>query len=167
MLLQTREIEISNCTFANIIHGPMQIFSVRNEYKEGMMPKDVLIKNNKYLSNAGGDINVFVQGSSGSVPVGVIKNVRAENNFIYGAANASISYSGAGGTSTIKNNLVAYSGNISISYSTGVTIAGNTVVDTSQKATYSTGSGNGSISDGGSNTATKLSKPSIIYDSRK
>jgi hypothetical protein len=50
MLLQTREIEVSNCTFANILHGPMQIFSVRNEFKEGMMPKDVTIKNNKYIN---------------------------------------------------------------------------------------------------------------------
>jgi hypothetical protein len=168
MLLQTRNIEIPNCTFMNIVHGPLQIFSVYNEFMEGIMPRDVVVKDCKFLNNCGVDVNVFVWGRNGGIAQGVLKNVRTENNFFYGSVDDTIIYSGAGNCS-IKNNLIAYSKKsrpVNIQYSSTITASDNVVVDISQKSLCNLGNGNSGITQN-SNTSTVLSKPTIIYDSRK
>lgn len=149
MLLQTRNVEISNCTFMNIIHGPIQIFSVYNEFMEGMMPRDVVVKDNKFINNYAIDVNVFVWGSSGTAQ-GVLKNVTTQNNFFYGSFNESIAYSGVGNSSIIGN-LVAYSRATytpaTLSQSAGVTVANNVVADSYTRQFYSIGAGVTGVSD--------------------
>lgn len=81
MLVQCREVEISNCTFQNIAQGPIQIFSVMNQFNEGIMPRNVVVKNNKFIGNARHDIGVFVWGTGGTVKEGVLKGVTITNNY--------------------------------------------------------------------------------------
>ncbi len=81
MLVQCREVEISNCTFQNIAQGPIQIFSVMNQFNEGIMPRNVVVKNNKFIGNGRQDIGVFVWGTDGVPKHGVLKNVSITNNY--------------------------------------------------------------------------------------
>ena len=150
MLLQTRKVEISNCTFMNIIHGPIQIFSVYNEFMEGMMPSDVVIKDNKFINNRGIDVNVFVWGSTGETAQGVLKNVTTQNNFFYGSFDESIAYSGAGNSSIIGN-LVASSKATytptTLSHSAGITVKHNVVADSYLRQFYTIGEKVAGVSD--------------------
>ena len=137
MLLQTRNIEISNCTFMNIVHGSINVLSVHDSFMEGHMPGDVVIKNCKFINNNWPDVYVYTWGSGGqdSVSRGVIKNITDENNFFAGQSGIAVSFWGVG-ESQIKNNLFAflnYPNAISIAHSKDVTVADNLLVDTDEK----------------------------------
>lgn len=80
MLIQCRGVEISNCTFRNIVHGAIQILSVADMFAEGVMPRDVVVKNNKFLGNAIEDVHIFTWGRGGTTS-GTITGVTVENNY--------------------------------------------------------------------------------------
>lgn len=80
ILLQGRDSKIVNCTFQNVMMGSVQILSVNDQFREAIVPANVQLANNKFLSNRGGDINVFAYGEKGSVP-GTIFNIDITNNY--------------------------------------------------------------------------------------
>ncbi len=103
MLIQCRGVEISNCTFQNIIHGAIQILSVADIFAEGIMPRDVVVANNKFLDNSIEDVHIFTWGRAGTTP-GTIRNVTVENNFFSGTGKYPVDILG-GGEITVANNL--------------------------------------------------------------
>lgn len=83
ILLQTRDSEIVNCTFRNVVMGAVQILSVTDQFREAIVPRNIKLKNNKFLNNQGGDVSIFTYGSQGpnaAVP-GTLQNVEVTNNF--------------------------------------------------------------------------------------
>lgn len=101
ILLQSRNSSIENCAFYNIVHGAVSIHSVLDIFAEALVPRDVSVKNNKFINNnAGfgleGDVSVFAYGSSAKPCVGAIKRIKIENNFIYGCAQAGVSFMSCG-----------------------------------------------------------------------
>ncbi len=103
MLIQCRGVEISNCTFQNIVHGAIQILSVADIFAEGIMPRDVVVKNNKFLGNAIEDVHIFTWGRGGTTP-GTITDVRVENNFFSGTGQYPVDILG-GGDIAVESNL--------------------------------------------------------------
>lgn len=104
MLIQCRDIEISGCTFQNILHGPLMIFSQADHFAEGVMPRNVVIKNNKFLHNSSTDVNVFTNGPEGAV-ANTITGVEVSNNFFFESQSRPITYKSAG-ASKITNNFI-------------------------------------------------------------
>ncbi len=105
MLIQCRDVEISNCTFRNIVHGAIQILSVADVFAEGIMPRDVVVKNNKFLGNAIEDVHIFTWGRGGTTP-GTIRNVTVTNNYFGGTGAYPVDILG-GGAITVEANLFA------------------------------------------------------------
>lgn len=109
ILLQVRNSEISNCTFQNVVMGAIQVLSVADQFREAIVPQNIVIKNNKFLTNKGRDISIFAYGSKGanaSIP-GTIDNVLVENNYFYNGESDAI-YALACGNLNILNNLFNY-----------------------------------------------------------
>ncbi len=104
MLIQCRDIVIDGCTFQNIIHTSLQIFSAADHFAEGIMPKNVVIKNNKFMHNGSGDVSVFTSGPEGAVS-GTIIGVETSNNFFFESQGRPISY-GSAGASKITDNFI-------------------------------------------------------------
>ena len=125
MLLQTRNMEVSNCTFMNIIHGPIQVESVGDSFTEGIMPRDVVIRNNKFINNYCEDVHVFTWGTSGATTPGSIKNVEIYNNIFVSSHSYPISFRGAGDSSAHNNLLYQTASDINIVYSSNVTTSNN------------------------------------------
>jgi hypothetical protein len=108
ILAQVRDSEISNNTFINIIHGSISIHSALDIFAEAIVPKNIVVKNNKFLGNNGGyglsgDVSVFAYGNNGTVS-GVISGIEIYNNFFYNGCQSGISLSGTS-NSIIKDNL--------------------------------------------------------------
>ncbi len=103
MLIQCRGVEISNCTFKDIVHGAIQILSVADIFAEGIMPRDVVVKDNKFLGNSIEDVHIFTWGRGGTTP-GTIRNVTVQNNFFHGTGYYPVDILG-GGDITVANNL--------------------------------------------------------------
>jgi len=167
MLLQTRNIEISNCTFMNIVHGAINIHSVHDEFMEGYMPANVTVKNCKFLSNNWPNVSVFTWGSDGqnSVSKGAIKNITVENNFFTGQTDIALSLWGAG-ESEIKNNLFAFlnfPNAISISHSKNITVTDNLLVDIEDKEVCVFDYNNTSAIRQTDTECVVIEKPDIIY----
>jgi hypothetical protein len=104
ILAQTRNSIIMNCAFINVLMGPIMIFASLDSFSEGVVPENFIIKNNKFINNAGleGDINVF---KSGGVHLpNTFKNILIENNFHY-KSNIGAIYLDANGQSNILSNL--------------------------------------------------------------
>lgn len=118
MLIQCRDILIEGCTFQNVINGTMLIHSVADVFAEGIVPRNIVIRNNKFLDNYDCDIYVYTKGSEGSV-AGTITGVEISNNFFWSNENepgysgwwygngAKICYKSAG-DSKITNNFFYY-----------------------------------------------------------
>ncbi len=127
MLIQCRGVEISNCTFQNIVHGAIQILSVADIFAEGIMPRDVVVKNNKFLGNSIEDVHIFTWGRGGTTP-GTIRNVTVENNFISGTGRYPVDILG-GGEITVANNLFSdirgVKNSVIIRTSTDITVKDN------------------------------------------
>ena len=101
ILLQSRNSSIENCAFYNIVHGAVSIHSALDIFAEAIVPRDVSVKNNKFMNNnAGfgleGDVSVFAYGSSAKPCAGAIQRIQVENNFIYGCAQAGVSFKSCG-----------------------------------------------------------------------
>ncbi len=127
MLIQCRGVEISNCTFRNIVHGAIQILSVADIFAEGIMPRDVVVKDNKFLGNSIEDVHIFTWGRGGTTP-GTIRNVTVQNNFFSGTSRYPVDILG-GGEITVENNLFSnvrgVKNSVIIRTSTDITVKNN------------------------------------------
>lgn len=97
VLVQTRDVLISNNLFANLAECGVLLTGDVNEWYEGIAPDDVVIANNIFLKNnfatgnTGGDISISVYGEGYNyASVGTVKNVEIYNNFFGNSANAGI-----------------------------------------------------------------------------
>ena len=109
ILLQTRYSEITNCTFRNVVMGAIQVLAVNDSFKEAIVPSDIKIENNKFLTNRGGDLSVFAYGNSTSNCVtGTIKNIEIKNNYFFNGSGTPL-WLLANGNTNVINNLFHYS----------------------------------------------------------
>ncbi len=128
MLIQCRGVEISNCTFQNIVHGAIQILSVADIFAEGIMPRDVVVKNNKFLGNAIEDVHIFTWGRGGTTS-GTITDVTVTNNYFdFGGTNTYPVDILGGGDIEVSANLfdgMAGRSAVKIQTSERITVSGN------------------------------------------
>ena len=115
LLVQVREAEISNNAFFNVGHGSISIHTSLDVFNEATIPDNVIVKNNKFINNnyllsLAGDISVFAKAEQLG-PIGTIKNIVVENNFISRNGNAGISLYSCS-DSSVKDNLIHNSGRI-------------------------------------------------------
>lgn len=91
VLCLTRNVKIENNTLRNVAQGSIFIMSFMDNFNEGTVPKNVLVRNNKlinnnYEKNGQGDILVsaayYTNSFAGIAPAGTITDVVIENNFI-------------------------------------------------------------------------------------
>lgn len=107
ILAQSQNTEISNCAFVNVIHGPIMLNSAFDIFGEGIIPKNVMIKNNKFISNNQGfgleaDISAFRYG--GQIKPSTIKEIKIQNNFFTKSSGYGVSLHSCA-DSEVKNNL--------------------------------------------------------------
>lgn len=154
VLIQVRDAVISDNAFVNVGHGSMQIASSLDIYNETTVPRNITVKNNKFINNGyllseglRGDISCFAIGSEAVVaPAGTVKDITIENNYFSNSGNASISLRGVG-ESTVKDNLFYNSARvfaydsleccIELNNCAGVTIEGNYNYNTNDSDTFS------------------------------
>lgn len=113
ILVQTRNVEIANNTFANLGDAGVLLTGDANEWYEAILSRDVIIKNNKFLKNNylagnnGGDICITAFGKGyNPASTGSIKNVEIFNNFMANSANCGIYASGISNLN-IHHNLIS------------------------------------------------------------
>jgi hypothetical protein len=104
ILLQTQGAVIKNNTWRNIVHGGIKIFTLKDQFAEGICPGDVIVENNKFLGSYHGDVHLYTWGTKGTTP-GLMKNIVVRNNFSYNTKVGPIAFGGAG-DSEISNNLL-------------------------------------------------------------
>ncbi len=133
ILLQSRDSDISNNTFENIVHGSISLHSALDIFAEAIVPGGITVKNNKFINNnmlggLGGEIAVFAHGKTGSGHAGAIKNITVENNFMAECFRHGIYFNSAG-ESVIKNNLIfnpkAGHSAVNVNVSEGITVEDN------------------------------------------
>lgn len=101
ILAQSQNTEISNCSFVNILHGTLQLNSAFDIFSEGIIPKNVLIKNNKFIQNSSGDVSAFRYG--GEVKPATIMGIKVENNFFGDSSDYGVSFNACGDSEIINN----------------------------------------------------------------
>ena len=97
---------IINNVFKNIIHGAVNLLAVRDEFKEGICPANVLIANNKFIGNHSADISILSWGSLGSnggITKGLIKGVNITNNFFADCPVSSMKLTACGNSEVTGN----------------------------------------------------------------
>ncbi len=104
MLIQVRNVTVENCTFRNICHGPVQIFSVPSSFGEGIMPAHVTVQNCKFFRCGATDVNIFSWSASGGTAPGTVQNVTVRNNFFCESTYYPVQVS-TGGNVTVADNL--------------------------------------------------------------
>lgn len=104
LLIQVRNVLIENCTFQNIVHDTLQILSVPSSFGEGIVPRNVTVRNNKFITCNQSHINLFSWAPSGGKSAGTIRDVYVTNNYFYNSISPSIQIS-TGGDLNIHNNL--------------------------------------------------------------
>lgn len=142
ILVQTRNVIIENNLFSNILDGAIMMMVEMNDFHECISPKNVVIRNNKFLDNsarAEADVIAVAYGRGLSIGnAGVIQDITINNNYFGYSKNASISLKGVGDTKVINNYFYrpasAYiSGGtntaIALTNVKGLTIANNKVVE--------------------------------------
>lgn len=114
ILVQVRDALIENNTFSAIGHGAISLHSSLDQFNEATMPKNAVIRNNKFMNNGfytedalRGDISAYAITASGEVaPPETITGIRITNNFFYQSGKTGISLRGAGtAESFVKDNL--------------------------------------------------------------
>lgn len=109
ILVQTRNVLIENNAFSNVMNGAIQLLSEVNIFNESTAPRDVTIRNNKFISNnqgADADISIAAYGSGFSVgSPNTIRNITIENNFMAYSKNAALAFKGASNL-TVRGNLI-------------------------------------------------------------
>lgn len=109
-LIQLRGGVIENCTFSNLYHGAINLVAeVVSGAWETMMPRDVTVKNCKFINNNhatgnNGDIYAFTLTESGAAEAGAITGLTVDNNFFTQSAGAAISFASVS-DSLVKDNL--------------------------------------------------------------
>lgn len=104
ILIQTRNATVENCTFRNICHGPIQIFSVPSSFGEGIMPAHVSVKNCKFIRCGATDVNIFSWSATGGTAPGTIQDIQISNNFFSQSFAYAVQIS-TGGEITVADNL--------------------------------------------------------------
>jgi len=107
ILVQCRDSEISNCTFRNVLMGSVQLIGVGDSNAEAIIPQDIKIKNNKFLTCKGVDITITSFGTDGKITTGAINNIEVFNNLFYSPRSLAINFQGAG-SSYYHNNFFSY-----------------------------------------------------------
>lgn len=88
IIFQVRDSEISNNSFANIVHGSISIMTMTSSFNESMGPRNCVIKNNKFLGNNAenglrGDIEATAYNNALTfVDTMVFSQIDITNNFI-------------------------------------------------------------------------------------
>ena len=108
-LMQVRGGTVENCTFKDVYHGAINLVAeVVSGAWETMMPRDMTVKNCKFLNNNhatgnNGDLYVFTMATGGAASAGAIKEINIENNFFTQSAGAGIAMTSVS-DSNIKDN---------------------------------------------------------------
>lgn len=137
ILAQVRDSEISNCTIYNVVHGAVSLHSTMDIFSEAILPRNFVIKNNKFINNnqgygLGGEVAVFCSGTGGTV-AGAITGVEVTNNFFCGSSREGVSFTGTGDCS-VQNNLFfdvcrqQHATSVSLSYASDTLIKNNFTV---------------------------------------
>jgi hypothetical protein len=125
LLIQCREVTVRNNTFQNILHGAIQVHSVADIFAEGIMPRNVIIENNKFINNNVTDVNIFTWGPSGTTP-GTIMGVTVRHNFFTESGSNAVHFLGAGKSSAEGNFFcISRSNAVHLSTSTEITVKDN------------------------------------------
>jgi hypothetical protein len=99
LLCQTRNVLIENNAFSNVLQGPISLLSEVNIFNESTAPKDVVIRNNKFINNnqyATADIEAAAYGPGFSIgSPAAISGITIENNFFAYSKNAAMAFKGA------------------------------------------------------------------------
>ncbi len=106
ILVQVRDSKIINSSFYNIIHGPIMMHAAFDVFAEAIVPKNVVIENNKFFNNnqshgLSGDISVFRHG--GDIVRSTITDIVINNNYFYQSSYNSIYLLGTGRISITDN----------------------------------------------------------------
>lgn len=109
ILVQTRNVLIENNAFSNVRNGAIQLLSEVNIFNESTAPKDVVIRNNKFVNNnhgADADIGIAAYGPGFSIgsPL-AISNITIENNFMAYSSNAALAFKGVSNIK-VRGNLI-------------------------------------------------------------
>lgn len=95
ILIQSRDVVVENNLFSNIVHGAIMLIADDVQFHESLAPKNVVIRNNKFLRNSigtqYGDIDAFVWTSDGNGALGAVSDIEISNNFFGESYNAAIS----------------------------------------------------------------------------
>lgn len=99
ILLQARNSIIKNNAFYNILHGPIMIHAAKDIFSEAVVPRNIVVENNKFFNNNGqkgtrSDISIFRSG--GAIVENVIQNVIVRNNYISNSSENAIFLNGVG-----------------------------------------------------------------------
>lgn len=109
LLCQTRNVLIENNAFSNVMQGPISLLSEVNNFNECTAPKDVMIRNNKFINNnqyATADIESAAYGPGFSVgSPSAISNLTIENNFFAYSKNSALAFKGASNIN-LRGNLI-------------------------------------------------------------
>ena len=96
LLLQGRNVTVTNCEFSYVIHSGIQLIAEVSSFNESTPPEHVVIKDCKFVNCDGSDIQVAAYGDGG-VPAsaGSVKDITIENNlFAYQQNNSSLWFQG-------------------------------------------------------------------------
>ena len=139
VLLQGRDSVIKNCTFQNVVMGAVQVFGVDDSFREAIVPQNVKLMNNKFLTCVS-DIDVFTYDKDGVSTTGTLKQVEISNNFFYHGSGNSIRLLGTSDIS-VKNNLFYEKSSKTYSCLVGYTqdseLSGNATYCSSSLSNYS------------------------------
>lgn len=105
LLLQGRNVTVTNCEFSYVIHSAIQLIAEVSSFNESTPPEHVVIKDCKFVNCDGSDIQVAAYGDGG-VPAsaGSIKDITIENNlFAYQQNNSSLWFQGVSGIKICEN----------------------------------------------------------------
>ena len=98
ILLQTEHAVLRNNAFFNVGHGSIVITTEAAQFNEAIVPRDILVENNKLVgcnsmgSGISSDISVSAYGQGWSaVPAGTIQQIVMRNNFIANTSKRAIS----------------------------------------------------------------------------
>lgn len=149
ILLQSRDSDISNNTFSNVVHGAISLHSVLDIFSEAITPRNITVTNNKFLNNnegygLDGEVAIFAYGSNHKSVANSIKNIKIENNFTFNSARSAVSIKSSGEVSVL-NNLFYNPGwkdgghnmGVRVYVSVGVTVTDNCVVNKSARDGFS------------------------------
>lgn len=113
ILIQTRFAKVTNNTFSNLSDAGILMTSDTGEWYESLPSHNVVIENNKFISNnlgkggSDGDITAITIGKDGNYgAVGVQKNLAIKNNFIANSMNSGI-YINSAKDVDIEHNLIS------------------------------------------------------------